>query len=164
MPEQDPLAQLRDIHLPEAISAWPPAPGWWILALLLLILVSLASYFIFKRIQANRYRRLAKKQLLALQQYSLQPQQYLQQLNALLKQTAMTAHSVTATDIAQLSGKPWLEFLDQSANTDQFQHGAGKVLADGPYAPTTDANPEQLQQLALRWIKQHNFNKQGGQS
>ena len=28
--------QLRDIHLPESSLWWPPAPGWWILALLLI--------------------------------------------------------------------------------------------------------------------------------
>ena len=27
----DPLAELRDIHLPPEIGWWPPAYGWWIL-------------------------------------------------------------------------------------------------------------------------------------
>jgi len=28
-PATDALSGLRDIHLPEAIAYWPPAPGWW---------------------------------------------------------------------------------------------------------------------------------------
>ena len=39
---QDPLAQLRDIHLPDTGGFWPPAPGWWLLALLSLTALALA--------------------------------------------------------------------------------------------------------------------------
>ena len=31
MMQADSLAQLRDIQLPEPISWWPLAPGWWVL-------------------------------------------------------------------------------------------------------------------------------------
>ena len=39
MNPQDPLSQLKDIHLPAAGGFWPPAPGWWLLTLLALLLI-----------------------------------------------------------------------------------------------------------------------------
>lgn len=33
---------LRDIHLPDAVSWWPLAPGWWLLAVLVVALALLA--------------------------------------------------------------------------------------------------------------------------
>ena len=33
----DPLAGLRDIALPAAVSWWPLAPGWWLLLGLVLL-------------------------------------------------------------------------------------------------------------------------------
>ena len=37
MDSEELLEQLADIHLPVEISYWPPAPGWWILAVMLLV-------------------------------------------------------------------------------------------------------------------------------
>ncbi|MFA7554771.1 MAG: DUF4381 domain-containing protein [Spongiibacteraceae bacterium] len=161
MPNQDPLAQLRDIHLPAAVSAWPPAIGWWLVAALLIITIIVMSYFLIRRYRKNHYRRLALKQLSALSlttDFNL----YLQQLNQLLKQTALAANA--PADIAGLTGLQWLQFLDQSGHCNDFSQGPGKILLNGPYAPikpSSDENaspqPRELEALARRWIKQHTF-------
>ena len=158
MPEQDPLAQLRDLHLPADISAWPPAPGWWLVALLLIALLTVALFKLAKMIQRNRYRRQAVKQLLQLSYNEAEPAVYLQQLNQLLKRTALTADPTQ--DIAGLSGKAWLFFLDRSLQSTDFCNGAGQVLAVGPYAATVQSiDPGALQQLCQRWIKHHNIHR-----
>ena len=46
------LEQLRDIHLPQAVHWWPPAPGWWVVAAL-----SLALTIWLVRFLQRRYRR-----------------------------------------------------------------------------------------------------------
>ena len=156
MPTQDPLAQLRDIHLPEPISAWPPALGWWVVFIIIIALLAASVYYWCKHIQRNRYRKYALKQLAILQRQN--STNYLQQLNRLLKQTALAAEPTT--DIAGLSGQQWLAFLDISGNTSDFSQGVAKVLLDGPYAPTiADVNLLELDKIAARWIKQHDIKR-----
>ena len=165
LPAQDPLAQLRDIHLPDAVSAWPPAPGWWILAAIVLVLLAVGIYYCIQYIRRTRYRRQALKQLAALEQYHRQPTTYLQRLNHLLKQTALAADS--SVDVAGLSGQQWLAFLDHSGNTTHFKQGAGTLLLQGPYLPehasaTIPATTiTELQKIARQWIKHHD-GKRGG--
>ncbi len=53
----DPLAQLRDIHLPEAIGWWPPAPGWWLLTLLFILALAFTVRYLLTRRQNLYFRR-----------------------------------------------------------------------------------------------------------
>ena len=39
------LEQLRDIHLPDAVSWWPIAWPWWLMLSLLIALISFAIYY-----------------------------------------------------------------------------------------------------------------------
>ena len=155
MPEQDPLAQLRGLHLPDAINAWPPAPGWWILATIIIALLCGAIYLLNRWLQQNRYRRQAVTQLELLADSPLdKPREYLQQLNQLLKQTAITAYP--NDDVAGLTGKAWLLFLDSRVNSQGFSQGPGQALAAGPYATEIpELQRPALQALAQQWIKQH---------
>jgi len=58
----DPLA-LKDIHLPEQISNFPIAYGWWLLTALLLLLLLITAIKIKKSSQRNRIKKEALTQL-----------------------------------------------------------------------------------------------------
>lgn len=155
MPEaQDPLAQLRDIHLPEAVGLWPLAPGWWILIALFLALVAGSIWYWRKRVISMAFKREALSQLEALNDLrDNNGLQYVQALNALLKQTALTAHA--RAEVAALSGQQWLEYLDQHFSQSAFVSGAGRCLADAPYKPSLATEElSALHLLAQQWISE----------
>jgi len=33
----DLIARMRELHLPDPVGWWPPAPGWWVVAVLVAI-------------------------------------------------------------------------------------------------------------------------------
>jgi hypothetical protein len=152
----DPLDQLRDIHLPDPVSYWPPAPGWWVVAAIALAIIATTAVLTYKRYQRNAYRREAASKHNIINQLRVDGDKrgYHQQLNNLLKHTALTIDEREA--ISSLSGKDWLQFLDRSANTSAFTDGAGSILANGPYQSIVDEGDlSALHQLAELWIKEH---------
>lgn len=115
----DPLAQLRDVHLPDPISAWPPAIGWWILAALLLAAIAFGVRYVWRRHQRRAFLREARLRLQALPlQQGLSPAQQLQRANDVLKRCAMQAYP--QRDIASLHGETWLTFLNQTSREPLF--------------------------------------------
>lgn len=59
----DPLAQLKDIHLPGAVHNYPIAPGWWLVALSLLVLLIFVGLRIRRYIVKHKAKKQALKQL-----------------------------------------------------------------------------------------------------
>ena len=156
MQPADPLAELRDIHLPGQIETWPPAPGWWLLALLLLAAVIAGFAFLIRRWRANRYRREARVALRALHnswQAQQDDQAYLTDLQVLLKRTALTRFP--REDVASLTGEAWVQFLDHSTGSHDFSLGAAEVLIDGNYRNDVEIDVPALQASALNWIERH---------
>ncbi len=152
----DPLAQLRDIHLPPPIEWWPPAPGWWLLAGTLLLMISVGIYVWRRRHKQRRYRRLA---LQAAKTNYAQWQQhgdalaYVQALNQLLKQTALQAFP--AHQVAALNGDAWLSFLDSHLPAPQFNQTTTRALANVYQAQIESVEPESLQRAAEYWLRRH---------
>ena len=49
----DPLAELNPLREPLMVSWWPPAPGWWIISLLVLLGIILIGIALRRRHRKN---------------------------------------------------------------------------------------------------------------
>lgn len=130
-PEQIPL---RDLHLPEAIGWWPPAPGWWALAALLVGGLALAALALYRRHRRGAPRRLALSELARLRSaYERDGDlaRFAAGVSALLRR-AMLAYA-PRQDVAGLTGRAWLEWLDRGLERRPFSEGPGRTLVELPY-------------------------------
>ena len=142
---------LRDIHLPEPIGWWPPALGWWILAILVVLTIGLCLWLI-KRITRKTAIKSAKKLLLQIQQdTNLDEHAKLTQISILIRRTAISLYP--REQVASLTGNAWLEFLDTSIQDTRFSQGCGQVLIDGPYRQPTAIDLDALINLCRHWLK-----------
>jgi hypothetical protein len=143
---------LRDIHLPQPVSWWPLAPGWWLLTGLLLILIILGVY-VHKRLKQQAAIKVANKLLLAINQQNQDPLQTLVALSALLRRVAIS--TAPRTDVAALSGSAWLAYLDKPFPDTPFSLGVGRCLANAQYRQTlpADTDIDELFKLCSRWLQ-----------
>jgi|APSaa5957512535_1039671.scaffolds.fasta_scaffold42011_2 hypothetical protein len=154
MPAFD-VALLRPLHIGGFTLAW----GWWLLIIVIIFTIVCLGIYCTKRWYKNAYRRVALRELLACDPRTLDCAAYLQQVNTVLKFTAM--HTFNPTEVAALTGHKWLEFLDrhwQQKKHRKFINTTGKMLALVPYIKNHTANIDDLiylKQLALTWIKKH---------
>ncbi|MCK5810349.1 MAG: DUF4381 domain-containing protein [Cocleimonas sp.] len=151
----DALANLKDIHLPSAVSWWPLAPGWWILFGLFVLMIALVVY-LYIRSQRKTSQEIIIDQALQLfnklEQQSPTPKALIVALSELLRRTAISLYGRSA--IANLAGDDWLLFLNKQGKTKAFTDGVGCALAEQPYRPDVDYNREALLGLTDAWLKQ----------
>jgi len=151
---EDLLSQLRDIHLPEPVSAWPPAWGWWLVSVALLLLVAALTVWLYRRFQRGRLLRQILRQLdLTEKQYqqSRDTRLYLQSVNTLLKVVATRQHADEG--IAVLSGDDWLSFLNRTGQTQAFTQAPCYFLGDASYRPVTEDDLDSLASHCRLWLR-----------
>ena len=151
--QTDPLANLRDIHIPGAIDPWPPAIGWWLLAAAALIAISYGIYRVFKWWKSNQYRREGTRALKYLMENHASEKQYLRDYSDLLKRVALSSYA--RESVANLTGEAWVSFLDRSTGTKEFSMGEGQILIQGNYELNPSVDVDKLHRLGLYWIKKH---------
>jgi hypothetical protein len=141
-PQSDPLAQLRGLHLPDAIAFWPPAPGWWLVAAL--AVAAAAGIVIALRRRRRSMGRLALRELDRLAR-SHAEQRDLQglatSLSELLRRVAVERFD--RAHVASLHGAAWERFLAANGprsrrlrrSPRRFAGEAGRLIAMAPYLP-----------------------------
>jgi hypothetical protein len=143
---------LYDIHPPAPVPFWPPAPGWWIVAILL---ISGVGWWCWYYYFSQAFKRIALKKLKQLHkdyQRSGDATQLAMELSILLRRVALVRFP--RRQVANLIGAAWLQFLDKTGKTQDFTKGQGQVLCTAPYqkSPLIEAND--LLRLVKAWIKQ----------
>jgi len=148
---------LRDIHLPEAISWWPPAPGWWITGLLAVVIIILTVHWLRRRAKQLAPFKSAQLELQQIKFHyeSGQDAQLLsQKLSILLRRVSMTIAS--REESAGLTGNDWLSFLDRLVNQTIFNTEVGRQLITAPYQPAHTIDGQALVELTEQWLTHAN--------
>ena len=154
MNPQDPLAALHPLREPLAVGWWPPAPGWWLLAGLVLVALLALAWFALRRYRANAYRRQALARLSELAtgyQQQADRQRFIAETNALLKSVALVAYP--RREVAASSGARWLAFLNSSlGQEEQFPEG---FVSGAYHRQCPDIDTDQVLRAAASWIRRH---------
>lgn len=151
-PSATPLLELRDIHAAPPPGLWPPAPGWWVVAILLTVLLLLGLLWLRRRFRARRFRH---RVMLELERISdscrdNRTDELIAETGVWLRRIALRRYP--PEQVASLTGSAWLEFLDATGGEGEFCNGVGRVLETGPYRPRTPAVAvDSLLDLARSW-------------
>jgi len=146
---------IRDIHLPDAISWWPLAPGWW--GLLALIVIAIVLFWYLRRRKAalkNKLPSIHSQVMLELKTvYQIEDDGlFLQALSELLKRVAITQYG---KKVSGLTGERWLKFLDSKWDKNTFVKGQGRVLIDLPYRKDPQSDRKKLIKVVKSWLESH---------
>ena len=125
---------LSDLHLPEMIGWWPPAPAWWFLIVLAFAGLAFMLYRSFENWRLNASRRVALEELARIQheyQDGVDEISLAIELSDLLRRT-MLAYA-PRNGVAGLTGQSWLQWLDQGLDDKPFSEGSGRNVESLPY-------------------------------
>ena len=121
---QENLPELRDIHLPDGVSFFPPAYGWWVI---LAIIISAILAYHLVRIAIKKSRKVfALKTLENIDTHNVVNDSV--KISEILRRICVYKYKEAVT----LTGKEWLYFLN-SKSKDKISSQAAELLINAPY-------------------------------
>ena len=155
MANVSPLSQLRDIHLPDAVSWWPPAVGWYGLLCVGIVFIVLAMRVAWRIHSRVKPKRQALKLLSQYRSHFVMHANVsltCARVSELLKRVALTYFP--RQQVAGLTGKAWIDFLSQTSKGCDFFAVTEELLELPYHTVDTPRDLEPLFKLASQWIKQ----------
>jgi hypothetical protein len=157
----DQLAQLRDIRLPQEVSWWPLAPGWWIALGIILSLAAAAMIFVALRRRTVKYVALRELERLSSEgAESASLEQLAVAVSVLLRRVVLRLD--LGKNLAQAHGDDWQSFLHAAPHG--MPEPVARLIATAAYAPAAQmvdpTQPEHPSRNALldatrTWIRRH---------
>jgi len=154
------LDPLRDIHGIDPASWWPPAPGWWLVLIGILLCALLIWWLLEQRrlYPLGRWQKDAHRRLLQLKRKlkSAPTKEVASELSELLRRIAIARCGRSKT--AALTGQTWLAWLQNNDKSgfDWLQHG--QLLLHLPYAPpgreTERSAVGRLIDASIHWVSE----------
>lgn len=151
---QDALATLRDIHLPEP-SAWWTMQEVWAIAACVAVAAVAAAWLVRRRLR-NRLLRQSLHALSLLEQAHARDGDAVRLargLSQLLRRHAAACYPHMEVD--GLAGSAWLAFLDAHGGGTAFVQGAGAVLDSLPYRASGSADTVALVKAVRQWLQEN---------
>ncbi len=143
--------ELRDIHLPPDPSWFPPAPGWWILAALLIALLVWLFRIARKRVRKRRWLAALQDEVGRIASDHAahhDPRKTSAAISELLRRAALRLDSRAAA----YQGDEWLAWLDTRGSTTDFLTGPGNVLVDAPWRRAPKVDVDGLLAATRNWL------------
>jgi len=160
MDSEELLAQLADIHLPEPVSYWPPAIGWWILAAIALVLLALLLRRLAKLRRQQKIRQYALAELERCYHSYSQAEpaladqsrlSYVNQFNSVVRRVALVHYP--QANVASLDGAAWVDFIRQKGESSLMTDEIAAALQYGRFQTRCDVDVDAMQDFGRQWIE-----------
>lgn len=149
---------LRDYHLPQPVSWWPPAPGWWGL-LLICLGVTAGAVLLRKHWLRQAWRREGRRRLESIDgEYREHGDGHrlARDLSVLMRRVCLTRFPTGSG--SHLHGKDWLDHLDSLVSRKEagrvfFGEGPGEELLQATCDPAAEVDGGALLAACRQWLE-----------
>lgn len=149
------VMQLVEIPLPEPISWWPLSAGWYVVLIGICLVLGLLIARKRRRWVANRYRRVAYRELQTLTLDNASG------MNQILRQAVLNGKS---SIVLNHTGTAWYQLITSSCDQPILSESQLNLLEQLNYQPAQNVANHlsqtdfvTLKELCLRWVKEHHF-------